>query len=101
MQQRNACRAVRIVFDGGNLGGNADLIPFEVNQAIGLLRSTTDEAAGDTAVRCAAARSLFPFNQGFLRPVFGDIVAGEKRLKAPRWRCWSKTLNRHGVFAFP
>ena len=40
-------------------------------------------------------------NQGLLRPVLRDVFTGEIRLKAPRWRCWSKTLNRHGVFAFP
>ena len=55
VEQRDARRAVRVVLDGRDLGGDADLVPLPVDDAVALLVAAAAEARGDAAVVVAAA----------------------------------------------
>ena len=55
VEERDARRAVGIVFDRGDRGRHADLVALEVDDAVALLVTAAAEAAGDAAVVVAAA----------------------------------------------
>ena len=49
VQQCDARRAIRVVFDRGHLGRNGIFIPLEVDDAVEAFRSATAMASGDAA----------------------------------------------------
>lgn len=67
MQQCDSGRTVRIIFDRGDLGGNADFVPFEINDSV---MPSASAAAIDTHVICPSALRppvFTDFEQTFLR----------------------------------
>ena len=73
MQQRDARRAVRVVLDGGNLGGHAVLVALEVDDTVTTLVATALMASGDAAVVVAAGMLLQRRNKRLLRLAPGDF----------------------------
>ena len=74
VQQGNVRAAVRIVFDGGNLGGHAVLVALEVDDPVLAPRAAAAMANGDAAMVIAAAGGAKVFQKGFFRRGAGDLL---------------------------
>ncbi len=86
MQQRDARRAVRVVFDRGHLGRDSRLVPAEVDRPVALGVATAAMPRRDFSVGIAAAGALLRFRQGLFRRLLGDLALIEHGQEAPR-RC--------------
>ena len=82
VEQRDAARAVRVVFDGGDLGGHAILDPLEVDDAVLLLVTATTMAGGLAAVAVAATGLGLLDEEALLRRGLGDLAEIGARLEA-------------------
>ena len=87
VQQREARRAVRVVFDGRDLRRNALLFAAEIDRAILLLVPAAAMPDGDFAVRVASAGALLRFDQRLFRRLLGDLALIEHGQEAPRRLC--------------
>ena len=86
VEQRETRGTVGIVLDGGDFGGNADLVALEVDDAVGLLVSAADEPARHAAFAVAAARALLAFDQGLFGSLLGDVFTRHHRGETARRR---------------
>ena len=73
VKQRDARRAVRIVFDPRHLAGDADLVPLEVDDPVLALVAAAAVAGRLAAVRVAPAALLEPLDEGLLRLGLRDL----------------------------
>ena len=74
VEQGDAGVAVRVVLDGGDLGGHAVLGAPEVDDAVAPLVATTTVTRGDATVGVAARRALLLVEQLLLRLRLRDGV---------------------------
>src|SRR5215469_1994689 len=86
VQQRNARRTVRVVFNRGNLRRDARLVATIVDHSILLLMPAASVPNRDFAVRVPPARSLLRLDQRLLRLLLGNFALVEHGQEAPR-RC--------------
>src|SRR5512135_41504 len=95
MQERNTRRAIRIVFDMGDLGRNAGFVAPEIDNAIFLLMPPPAVTNGYfTTVVSTAALAEF-YDQGFFRSTPCHFFERRSRLKTSPGRCWIIGLYRH------
>src|SRR6266516_5785413 len=95
MQEGDARRTVRIIFDRRHPGWNAQLVALEIDQAISTLGTTTTRARCDLS-RIVAPGMLFqPNGQRFLWPCFGNLLECRNRHAATPSIRWSILSNWH------
>src|SRR5262245_26716749 len=95
MEQGNACRAVRIVFNGCNFRRYADLISSKVNQAIKPLMSTSTKADSYPAIIIATPSLLRRSQKTLLRDRLGYFLEGRDTHLPETGRCRFKVANCH------
>ena len=83
VEKRDARAAVRVVLDGGNLGGHAVLVALEVDDAVAALVAAALMARGDAAVVVASRLLRLGRKQRLLRLVRRDLGEVRDRLEAP------------------
>src|SRR5437762_8951943 len=83
VQQRDAARAVGVVLDRRNLGGNAVFVSFEVDEAISRLVAAATMTGGDATFVVAAAGGRVLRDQRLLGAIGGDLAVIVDRLEAP------------------
>src|SRR5919204_191212 len=83
MEERDPGRAVRVVLDRGDPGGNAVLDALEVDLPVAALVAPALVAAGDTAVLVAAARLLERSGEALLRLGLRHLLEGGDGHEAP------------------
>ena len=81
VQQRDAGAAVRIVFDLGNLGGNAELVALEIDDAVERLVSAAATAGSDSTVVVATGLLGQALGQRLLGSGPGDLGKVGDRLE--------------------
>ena len=92
MQEGDTGGTVRIVFDLGDLGGHAVLVPtLEVDETVLALVTTTAVTGGDTAVRVTTAGLGVLANQRLLRR--GARQIGEIRDGRVAATCGRRLVN--------
>ena len=74
LEQSNPRTSDGIVLDPNDLGWDAVLLPFEIDQADHLLVTLSTPAAGDSAVAVSPASFLAGQQQLFLGPRFRDLI---------------------------
>src|ERR1700723_2044016 len=84
MQQRDAGAAIGIVFDGRDLGLDANLVALEIDFAVRLLVPAADEPRRNPPRARPAAGFRLPSNQALFRPLLSNILARHDRLKPSR-----------------
>src|SRR6185312_1946814 len=94
-EQRDAGRAVGIVFDRSNLRRYAEFVALEIDHAVALLVAAADEARGDAAGRVAAARFMPRLEQWFFRLVARDVYALHHGHIAQARSCGAEFFNGH------
>src|SRR5687767_9549642 len=94
-QQRNARRAIGIVFDGFNLGRNIFFIAFEIDQAIQPLVSTGAMIGGDPAVVVAPAAMFERLAEALFRSPLGHFVESEAGSESYARRSGPVSSYRH------
>ena len=82
MQQGNARRTVRVVFDRRHFRGNPGLLAPEIHVAVFLLVPAAAMPGGHFAVRISSAGALLHFHQRFFRCLLGDLALIEHGQKA-------------------
>ena len=95
VQERNACAAVRIVFNRRDAGGNPVLRALEVDDAIEPLVTAAAMAHSQFALLVAPARLCQANGEGLLRLVRCDLIEGRDRHEASAGRIRLKTLYCH------
>src|SRR5690606_1697917 len=81
VQQGDATGAVRVVLDGGDLGGHAVLVPLEVDDAVLLLVATAAVTGGLAPVAVAATGARLGGDERLLRLGRGDLGEVRDRLE--------------------
>ena len=95
IQERNACAAVRIIFNRRDAGGNSVLRALEVDDAIEPLVTAAAMTYGQFALLVAPARLCQANGEGLLRLVRCDLIEGRDRHEASAGRIRLKTLYCH------
>ena len=95
VQERNACAAVRIVFNRCDAGGDAVLHTLEVDDAIEPLMTAAAMTHGQLALLVASTRLRQANGEGLLRLVRCDLIEGRDRHEASAGRIRLKTLYCH------
>ena len=95
VQERNACAAVRIIFNRRDAGGDSVLRALEVDDAIEPLVTAAAMTHGQFALLVAAARLGQADGEGLLRLVRCDLIEGRDRHEASAGRIRLKTLYCH------
>src|ERR1700730_994476 len=85
VDQRDARRPVRVVLDRGYLAGNAELVPAEVDPAIGAATVPTAVAGRDLALVVAAGVVLQRLQQAPLGFRGGDLLENGGRHETAAW----------------
>src|SRR5262249_30536234 len=87
--------ATRVVLDARHLGGDAELVPLEVDLAQHALVPAAPVTHGDAPVGVPSVRALLGGKQAFLRRLLGDLLVGEERLGAARRRGGLERADSH------
>src|SRR6516164_2210794 len=95
VQQSDVRAAVRVVFDGFHLGGDAMLVAAEIDHAVLFLVAAATVPDDDFALIVSPTGALFRLEQALLGRVLGDLALVEHGHEAPRRRVWIKTLKSH------
>src|SRR6266404_2817493 len=95
VQQRDVGAAVRVVFNGFDLGRHTVFIAAEINLAVLLLVAATAVPYGNFALVVTSARALFRFQETLFRSLLGDMAFVENGHKQSRPRIWIKALQSH------
>ena len=95
LEQGDASRAVRIIFDGEDFGGDSLFLALEIYQPVFSLMSAAAVPHGEPAVVVAAARPLPYRSKRLFRLVLGNLGEVRKRLEAIRGSERSEILESH------
>src|SRR6185369_8960059 len=95
IEQRDARRAVRVVFDGRHARRDVLLVAAEVDDAVLALVAAAAVAHGDAPAVVATALLALLLGQGAHRLVGGDLREVGDRLVALRRRDGPESLERH------
>src|SRR5207245_9528019 len=89
LDQGNAGRPVRVIFDRDDVGPNVVLVAFEIDQAVHAFVSAAAKTCAREAVMIAAALLPLRYQQGFLRLLMaiGDLDEIAHRALPPARRC--------------
>src|SRR4029453_1795799 len=99
LQQREARRADRIVFDRQHRGFDAMLLPAEINDADFLFVPAADAPGGRASIMIAPAGFLADFDQALLRlglcnlSEMGERSVSRRRRQRPKCLYWHKIKN--------
>src|SRR5580658_2211598 len=99
IEPRDARRPVRIILNGRDLSGNAELIALEIDGSIRLLGSAAAETRRDQTLAVASAGALLTHHQRLFGSLLGDFVTGNNAHETPGWRRRIVALHRHGLIA--
>ena len=80
-EQRDSCRAIRIVFDGSNRRGNAGLIALEIDDADLAFVSSAAMPASEIAGVAASTGALLDLRERLMRTVGRDLVVDQRGLE--------------------
>src|SRR5882762_4841336 len=97
VQQRQARRAVRIVFDGRNPRRDSFFLTAEINRAVLFLVSAAAMPDRDFAMGVASAGAFLRLDQGLLRRLLGDLALVEHGHEAPRCCVRVKAFQCHNA----
>src|SRR6185312_4542104 len=97
LEQRQARRADRIIFDAEHRRLHAVLLPFEIDDTQLLLVTAADTASGGAAIMIAPAGLLANLDQALLRLGLRNVAVIRERYIARRRRQRSKCLNWHKI----
>ena len=95
VQQRDARRAVGIVFDGGDGRRNTGFVPLEVDDAQLALVSAAAAPDGQVAAITASADALLRLGQRLVGTVGREVIIDRRRRKPPCRSCRSVSLDCH------
>ena len=102
VNERDPRVPVRIVLDRGNLPGNVELVPLEVDDSVESLRAAASVAHGDSAAIVPAALLVKRLEKRALRILFGKIVVLLNGHEPAAWSIGVELLDRHWFpFSFP
>ena len=93
--ERNAARAIRIVFDRNDATRNTNLVTTEVDQTIALFVTTTVMTTRDATHVIAATRFRQFHHETAFRRLRSHIFSAQDRHETTTSRCRFETLKRH------
>ena len=95
VEQCDARRTIRIVFDGGNFSGDAVLVALEIDHTITALHAAALMAGGDTAVVVTTSLLGQRTQKRLFRSSAGDVSKIGNSLEAPAGACGFVLFNSH------
>ena len=97
LQEGDAGRAVRVVFDGEDLGENSLLLALEIDKTVLSLMAPAAMPHGKATVVVATAGPLSSRRERLFRPVLGNLGKVGKRLEAARGGKGAEAFESHSA----